>query len=101
MRRLTKYEKETILLTNELDDFWDIYTFNSALKRKLKKFASKYPELCYLREQTEEGSMTYRVKKDRVSVNLKKPVSDETRKKRSEAAKARGLGKSGDSEGHL
>ena len=92
MRRLTKYEKETILLTNELDDFWDIYTFNAALKRKLKNFASEYPELCHLREQTEEGSMTYRVKKDRVSVNLKKPVSEETKKKRSEAAKARGLG---------
>ena len=94
MRGLTKYEKETIMLTNELDDFWDIYTYNSALKRKLKNFASEYPELCCLREQTEEGSMTYRVKKDRVSVNLKKPVSEETRKKRSEAAKARGLGKS-------
>ena len=93
MRRLTKYEKETILLTNELDDFWDIYTFNAALKRKLKEFASEYPELCHLKEQTEEGSVTYRVKKDRVSVNLKKPVSEETKKKRSEAAKARGLGK--------
>ena len=94
MRGLTKYEKETIMLTNELDDYWEIYTYNSALKRKLKNFASEYPELCRLREQTEEGSMTYRVKKDRVSVNLKKPVSEETKKKRSEAAKARGLGKS-------
>ena len=93
MRRLTKYEKETILLTNELDDIWDIYTYNSALKRKLKNFASEYPELCHLREQTEEGGMTYRVKKDRVSVNLKKPVSEETSRKRSEAAKARGLGR--------
>ena len=94
MRRLTKYEKETILLTNELDDFWDIYTFNSALKRKLKNFDTEYPELCCQRKQTEEGSVTYRVKKDRVSVNLKKPVSQETSRKRSEAAKARGLGKS-------
>ena len=93
MRGLTKYEKETILLTNELDDFWDIYTYNSALKRKLKNFASEYPELCHLREQTEEGSVTYRVKKDRVSINLKKPVSEETSRKRSEAAKARGLGR--------
>ena len=93
MRGLTKYEKETILLTNELDDFWDIYTFNAALKRKLKNFASEYPELCHLKEQTEEGSVTYCVKKDRVSVNLKKPVSEETRQKRSEAAKARELGK--------
>ena len=58
MSRLTRYEKETILLTNELDDYWEIYTHNSALKRKLKNFASKYPQLCHLREQTEEGSVT-------------------------------------------
>ena len=93
MSRLTRYEKETILLTNELDDYWEIYTFNSALKRKLKNFASEYPELCCLREQTEEGSVTYRVKKGRLSLNLIKPVSEETSRKRSEAAKARGLGR--------
>ena len=40
MSRLTKYEKETILLTNEDDDFWDIYTFNTDLKNRLKKFAA-------------------------------------------------------------
>ena len=93
MRGLTKYEKETILLTNELDDYWEIYTYNSALKRKLKNFASEYPELCCLREQTDEGSVTYSVKKGRLSLNLIKPVSEETSRKRSEAAKARGLGR--------
>ena len=101
MKGCDTYGKETILLTNELDNYWEIYTCNSALKRKLKEFALKYPQLCHLKEQTEEGSVTYRVKKDRVSVNLKKPVSEETRKKRSEAAKARGLGKSGNPERHL
>lgn len=94
MHRLTKYEKETILLTNEQDDFWDIYTFNAALKRKLREFASKYPELCRLKAQTDEGSVTYQVKKDRVSVNFKKPISEEARQKRSKAAKERGLGQS-------
>lgn len=34
MSRLTKYEKETIILTNEADDFYEVYTFNSALKKE-------------------------------------------------------------------
>lgn len=32
MSGLTRYEKETIILTNEADDFYEVYTFNSALK---------------------------------------------------------------------
>jgi len=30
MSGLTRYEKETIILTNEADDFYEVYTFNSA-----------------------------------------------------------------------
>ena len=30
--RLLKEERETILLTSEADDTWDIYTFNTDLK---------------------------------------------------------------------
>lgn len=43
--RLTKYEKETIILTSEGDDTYSVYTFNAALKRQLADFAKKYPEL--------------------------------------------------------
>lgn len=46
MSRLSKYERETIILTNELDSFYKVYTYNSVLKRKLAAFARKYPEEC-------------------------------------------------------
>ena len=39
-QRLNKYERETILLTSEGDDTWDIYTFNTDLKNRLRKFAA-------------------------------------------------------------
>lgn len=39
MTRLTKYEKETIILTSEGDDTYSVYTFNPALKRRLTDFA--------------------------------------------------------------
>lgn len=32
---LTKYEKETILLSSEGDDTYSIYSFNPGLKRKV------------------------------------------------------------------
>ena len=42
---LSKYEKETILLTSEGDDFYDIQVYDSKLKRKLTEFAAKDPDL--------------------------------------------------------
>ena len=41
--RLSKYEKETIILTSEGDDTVQIYTFNASLKRRLVEYAEKYP----------------------------------------------------------
>ena len=42
--RLSKYEKETIILTSEGEDTIQIYTFNASLKRRLAEYAEKYPE---------------------------------------------------------
>lgn len=47
MRRL-KCEKETIILTNEDDGFYDVYTFNQSLQKRLRSFAEKYPDDCWL-----------------------------------------------------
>ena len=49
--RLTKYEKETIILTSEGDDTYSVYTFNAALKRQLADFVKKYPDLCHLESE--------------------------------------------------
>ena len=69
--RLLKEEKETILLTSEADDSWNIYTCSIDLKNKLKRFASSYPEICRLKsENSEDGSVSYLVNKSSVSVQL-------------------------------
>ena len=47
MIRLTKYEKDTIILTNEGDDTYSIYTFNARLKRRLADFAKKCLAVCH------------------------------------------------------
>ena len=46
--KLSKYEKETIILTNEEDRYYSVYTFNQGLQKRLKNFAERYPECCYL-----------------------------------------------------
>lgn len=92
MSGLTRYEKETILLTNEADDFYEVYTFNSALKKKLAAYTKRHPDLCSLKETTQEGSATYVVDKARLTIRLTEPYSEERRKAASKRAKDQGLG---------
>ena len=90
--RLLKEERETILLTSEADDTWDIYTFNTDLKNRLKRFAARYPDLCKLKEENKElGSVTYIVQKSRVSIHLNSPQSEARRKAASNRAKENGI----------
>lgn len=42
MAKLTKYEKETIILFNEGEDTASIYTYNASLRKRLALF-SKAP----------------------------------------------------------
>ena len=74
MRRL-KCEKETIILTNEDDGFYDVYTFNQSLQKRLRTFAEKYPDDCWLKGFSEDGSETYMIRKGRLSLNLRPPYS--------------------------
>ena len=78
--RLSKYEKETIILTSEGDEFVSIYTFNASLKRRLAEYSKKYPELAKLIKWTAEGSVTYVLEKSRVSTRLLPPYSEERRR---------------------
>ena len=91
-RRVIKSERETILLTSEADETWDIYTFNTDLKNRLRKFATRYPDLCLLKSEDKElGCVTYTIDKSRVSIHLNSPQSAERRKAASEYAKKNGI----------
>lgn len=43
---MTSQEKETTINFNEGDEIATVYTYNSAMKRKLAAFAAAYPDLC-------------------------------------------------------
>ena len=91
MAKLTKYEKETIILFNEGEDTASIYTFNAGLKKRLALFAKKYPDLCRLDKTYEQGGVSYVLDKSRLSIRLQPPYSEERRRKASENAKQNGF----------
>ena len=91
--RLTKHEKETVLLYNQSRDPVTICTYDPGLRRRLWEFATRYPEVCRrVDKQKYPDYAEYEIQKDRVSIRLLPPMSEEKRKAASEKAKAAGLG---------
>ncbi|MGN0359536.1 MAG: molecular chaperone [Hominisplanchenecus sp.] len=92
MTRLTKYEKETIILTSEGDATYGVYTFNPALKRRLADFSKKYPKHCRLESEDKKlGCQSYAIDKGRLSIRLTAPYSEARRKAASENARNHGI----------
>ena len=75
MTRLTKIEKETIVLFNEGEDKANIYTHNAGLKKRLAAFAKKYPDLCRLEKSNVQGGVSYELAKSRLSIRFLPPYS--------------------------
>lgn len=83
---VSNIERETVILFNEAEDTVSVYTFNLTLKRKLGDFSEKYPALCKKTAEDSLGSVTYSVAKDRLSISLRAPLSEEKK----EALRERG-----------
>ena len=89
--KLTKYEKETIVLFNEADEEAHIQTYNAGLRKRLEAFSKKHPELCRLDKRMEQGGVSYLIDKSRLSIRFQPPMSEERRQKASELAKQNGF----------
>ena len=84
---LTKKQKVTELYFNENDALTEVYTHNTELKKRLAAYAQKYPKLCKLTDDDEQGGVRYEIDKHRISIHLVPPYSNERRKAASEYAK--------------
>ena len=91
MAKLTKYEKETIILFNEGEDTASNYTFNAGLKKRLALFAKKSPAHSRQEKTHEQGGVSYVLDRSRLSIRLQPPMSEERRRKASENAKQTGF----------
>ena len=84
--RLSKQEKETIIIYNEAEDVACVYTCNEKLRNKLETLSKKSPE-CVL-EKKDSVSVEYKLPKAWVKVNKTRQYSEEAKQAMSERAKA-------------
>lgn len=64
-----------------------IHTFQTSLKNRLVAFVRDYPEVCEIIEIDENGKLSAEIQKDRISIRLLPPRTEE------QTAKARANGK--------
>ena len=84
---LTKRQKTTCIYFDEASKTVEIQTHNTALKKRLEKYAAAYPDLCRQTDDDEQGGLTFEIDRRRFAVRLTAPYSDEHRHAASELAK--------------
>ena len=87
---LTKKQKNTELYFNAKDPMAEIYTHDTKLKRRLLEYAEKYPQLCQLTEDDEQGGLRFEIAKERISIRLTAPYSEERKSNARKWAKENG-----------
>jgi len=89
--RSYKKQKTTDVYYNAKDPLAEVYTHDTNLKKRLRKYAVKYPELCKQTDDDGQGGLRIEIDKSRISIQLTAPYSDDRRKAASELAKKRGI----------
>ena len=75
----TKSQKTTEIYFDETPAPVVIRTHNTALKKRLLAFAAKFPNLCQLTDDDELGYLSFEIDKDRFSIRLTAPYTEERR----------------------
>ena len=88
---LTKRQKTTCIYFDEASSTVEIQTHNTALKKRLTKYAAEHPDLCRQTDDNEQGGLTFEIDRWRVGIRLTAPYSAERRQATSELAKKNGL----------
>ena len=88
---LTKKQKVTELFYNAKDPIAEIDTHDTKLKRRLTEYAEKYPQLCQLTEDDEQSGLRFEIAKERISIRLTAPYSEERKSNARKWAKENGL----------
>lgn len=78
--KLSKLEKETIIIFNEADGIARVDTFNTRVKKSLLDYKRKFPDLYKHICDTKEGSTSYEIPKESVRIVQKRKVSSERKK---------------------
>ena len=74
-----KNEKTTEIYFDETPAPVVIRTHNTALKKRLLAYTEKHPDLCRLTDDDELGYLSFEIDKDRFSIRLTAPYTEERR----------------------
>lgn len=85
---LKKSQKTTEIYFDEASPIITVSTYNTNLKNRLSAYSKKYPDLCELTDDTEDGGLTFEIEKGRFCFRLTEPYSDERRTAASKYAKS-------------
>ena len=72
-------KKTTEIYFDETPSAVVIRTHNNALKKRLLAYAEKFPALCRLTDDDELGYLSFEIDKDRFSIRLTTPYTEERR----------------------
>ena len=86
-----KKQKVTEVYYNEKDPVAEVHTHDTNLKKRMRKFAEKYPERCRQTDDDGQGGLRCEIDRSRIGIRLAAPYSDDRRKAASELAKKRGI----------
>ena len=75
----TKSQKTTEIYFDETPAPVVIRTHNTALKKRLLAYTEKHPDLCRLTDDDELGYLSFEIDKDRFSIRLTAPYTEERR----------------------
>ncbi|MBE6979018.1 MAG: hypothetical protein E7431_01400 [Ruminococcaceae bacterium] len=84
---LTKKQKVTEVYYNAKDPIAEVYTHDTKLKKRLLKYAAKFPELCQQTDDDEQGGLRFEIDKSRISIRLTAPYSEERKANARKTAK--------------
>ena len=84
---LTKKQKVTEVYYNAKDPIAEVYTHDTKLKKRLLAYAAKFPELCKQTDDDGQGGLRFEIAKERISIRLTAPYSQERRDAASKLAK--------------
>ena len=84
---LTKKQKVTEVYYNAKEPIAEVYTHDTKLKRRLLAYEANFPELCQLTDDDEQGGLRFEIDKNRISIRLTAPYSQERREAASKLAK--------------
>ena len=77
---LTKKQKTTDVYYNAKDPLAEVYTHDTNLKKRLKKYVAQYPELCQLTDDDGQGGLRFEINKSCISIQLTAPYGDDRHK---------------------